>query len=279
MNTTQTNTPNADLTDDAEIPAADMTAMFSGLGQQRAPAASLAANDDATPADIDADCTSTSKAIGSPSVHMSRDRALTLNTIGPRLIAARELNGIQQQEAARLAGMGNPTQWSQWEQGRRAPPLYAVLAAANTLHVSLDFLFGLSEDPERDARAARRNACVRAVHSMLTKTAETIADGIEASDSLAGPDASNVRELLDAGSALTTAVERFHQLNIEQFEDSRGGATVLAALGRMEQVQFKIRDVLRRHDAFGERVRVKIAAIGPLAGEEDQQPRVACAKS
>lgn len=229
-----------------------------------------AANDAVTP-DLDADCTSTSEASGPPPVHMSRDRALTFKTIGPRLIAARELNGIPQQEAARLSGMGNPTQWSLWEQGRRAPPLYALLSAANTLGVSMDFLFGLSDDPERDARAARRNACVRAVQHMLTQTAENIADGIESSDTLAGPDASNFRELLDAASALTAAVERYHQLNVQQFEESRGGATVLAAAGRMEEVQIKGRGALRGHDAFAERMRLQIAAIGPLTGDEEPE--------
>lgn len=241
----------------------DSSSVIAGMLVQLADRPALAANDAVT-RDLDADCTSTREASGPPPVHMSRDRALTFNTIGPRLIAARELNGIPQQEAARLAGMGNPTQWSMWEQGRRAPPLYAVLAASKTLGVSMDFLFGLSDDPERSARAARRNACIRAVHHMLTTTAETIVSGIEASDTLVGPDASNVRELLDAACELTTAVDRYHQLNTEQFEDSRGGATVLAAVSRMEQVQFKVRDVLQRHDAFGERMRLQIAAIGPL---------------
>lgn len=222
------------------------------------------AANDAAITDVEVHGVSAGEGGGPQPMQMSRDRALTLNTIGPRLIAARELNGIPQQEAAKLAGMGNPTQWSMWEQGRRPPPLYALLAASKTLDVSMDFLFGLSGDPERDARAARRNSCVRAVRQMLTQTAENIADGIEASDTLVGPDAGNFRELLDAASALTAAVDRYHQLNVQQFEESRGGATVLAAVGRMEEVQIKCRGVLRGHDAFAERMRLLISAIGPL---------------
>lgn len=229
---------------------------------------SEAANDAAT-SDIDADHTNANKADNPPAVQMSRDRALTFNVIGPRLVAARALNGIPQQEAAQLAGMGNGTQWSLWEAGRRAPPLYALLAAAKTLGVSMDFLFGLSDDPERDARAARRNSCIRAVRHMLTKTAENIADCIETSDTLAGPDASKFRELLHAASGLLAAVGRYHQLNVQQFEESPGGATVLAAAGHMEEVQIKCRGVLRGHDAFSERMRLQIAAIGPLVGDEE----------
>lgn len=239
--------------------------VHAGMFAQLAVRPAEAAND-AVGSDLNADHTSASKADSPLAVQMSRDRALTFNTIGPRLIAARALNGIPQQEASRLAGMGNGTQWSLWEAGRRAPPLYALLAAAKTLGVSMEFLFGLSDDPERDARAARRNSCVRAVRNMLTQAAENIADGIEASDALVGPDASNYREMLDAARSLTAAVEQYHHLNVEQFEDSRGGATVLAALSRMEQVQFKAREVLRRHDAFAEQVRLQVAAMGPLMG-------------
>lgn len=223
----------------------------------------LTANDAVT-LDLNVNRISAGEVGGPQPAQMSRDRALTFNTIGPRLVAARELNGIPQQEAARMAGMGNPTQWSMWELGRRAPPLYALLAASKTLGVSMDFLFGLSDDPERDARAARRTSCVRAVRQMLTQTAESIADRIESSDALAGPDASNFRELLDAAAALIAAVGRYHQLNVLQFEESRGGATVLAAAGRMEEVEIKCRGVLRGHDAFAERMRLLVSAIGPL---------------
>lgn len=227
----------------------------------------VAAND-AVNSNADADCTNPREASAASSINMSPDRALTFNIVGPRLIAARELNGIPQKEAARNAGLGNSTQLSLWEQGRRVPPLYALVNMAKTLGVSMDFIFGLSADPERDARAARRNACVHAVHQMLGKTAETIADGIEASDTLVGPDASNFREVLDAASALTAAIVQLHRLNVEAFEGLPGGATVLAAVNRMEQVQLKGRNVLQRHDAFAERMRLQIAAIGPLGQGE-----------
>ena len=195
---------------------------------------------------------------------MSRDRALTFNTIGPRLVAARELNGIPQQEAARLAGMGNSTQLSLWEMGRRAPTLDGLLAVANTLGVSMDFIFGLSDDPERDARSARRNSCIRAVNSMLTKTAERIADFIDSSDSLAGPDAANFRELLTAASELSAAAEQYHRLNREQFETSPGSATLLAATERMDRVRLKARATLRGHDAFAESMRLQISTISRI---------------
>lgn len=195
---------------------------------------------------------------------MSRDRALTFNVIGPRLIAARELNGIPQGEAARLAGMANATQWSLYEKGHRAPPLYVVLNAANVLGISVDFLFGLTSDPERDARAARRNACVRATRAQLTQVAEDIANLIDRSDTLAGPSACHFRELIDAATALTEAVATLHRLNVAEFEEARGGATVLAAAERLERVQMKCSRVLSLHDAEAEQMRTRLAAIGSL---------------
>ena len=206
---------------------------------------------------------------GDPSMQMSRDRALTFNVIGPRLIAARELNGIPQREAARLAGMATPTQWSLYEKGHRAPPLYVVLNAATVLGVSVDFLFGLSSDPERDARTARRNACVRATRAHLTQVAENIAALIDHSETLAGPAACHFRELIDAAAALTRAVATLHRLNVTEFEEARGGATVLAAAERLERVQMKCSSVLTLHDAEAELMQMRLAGLN---GSHEHRP-------
>lgn len=199
---------------------------------------------------------------------MSRDMALTFNVIGPRLIAARELSGITQTNAARLVGMANSTQWSLYEGGRRAPPLHVILSAAKALGVSLDFIFWMDDDPERSARKARRNSCVRATSSMLLQIANDIASLIDSSDNLSGPDAQNFRELLSASRELTEAVANLHRLNVKTFESARGGATVLAAAERLGKLQLKCTRVLAQHDAEVQAMAARLVAIR-LGQQED----------
>ena len=192
---------------------------------------------------------------------LSRDRALTLSTIGPRITAARELNGISQTDAAKLLGYKTPAQLSLWEMGRRVPPIYQLARASSALGVSMDFLFGLSADPERDARAARRNACVRATHAHLSQVAENIAQLIEGSDNLAGPSAAHFRDIVGAARDLTDAVTKFHRLNVAAFQEMPGGATLLAATDRMEAIELRSARVLQQHDEHAREMAARLAAI------------------
>jgi DNA-binding XRE family transcriptional regulator len=75
-----------------------------------------------------------------------------------RMIAARELNGYSQTEAALLIGWKTPTQLSLIEQGKRIPPHYVLLLISRAYGVSTDFLYALDDEAERDSRTAGKKA-------------------------------------------------------------------------------------------------------------------------
>ena len=88
----------------------------------------------------------------SPIAVHTHDRAAMVKIIGKRLKEARELCGISQIEAARRLGMGNST-LSKAESGMRSDggdaetvSVDLIYAAAKVYEVSVDFLFGRSDE-------------------------------------------------------------------------------------------------------------------------------------
>jgi DNA-binding transcriptional regulator YiaG len=146
--------------------------------------------------------------------------------VGQRLVEARETAGLSQSELARLLGHKNSTQPNLWEQGKRLPPTNELVAVVQVLGISLDYMYGLSDEPERDVQIARRTALTSRLQLMLSGTADALADAVLAGDSdLEG----QIRAcgLVSKVSALAQAVERFALANEAVFDDLRGGALLL----------------------------------------------------
>lgn len=82
-------------------------------------------------------------------------QANLVRTIGERLHYAREtLCNLSQQEAARRLGYSNPSKLSKIERATdtNSIPLWVIKKAAQIYSVSIDFLFGLTEDWEPSLR-------------------------------------------------------------------------------------------------------------------------------
>lgn len=79
-----------------------------------------------------------------------RDQAALVRTIGGRLREARELCNLSQSEAARHFGYANPSKLSKVELATdtNSVPLWLIVRAARVYEVSVDFLFGLSDEWE-----------------------------------------------------------------------------------------------------------------------------------
>lgn len=79
-----------------------------------------------------------------------RDQAELVHIIGDRLREARELCNLSQSEAARRFGYSNPSKLSKVELATdtNSVPLWLIARAAKLYEVSLDFLFGFSDDFE-----------------------------------------------------------------------------------------------------------------------------------
>ncbi len=79
-----------------------------------------------------------------------RDQTALVRTIGDRLREARELCNLSQSEAARRFGYANPSKLSKVELATdtNSVPLWLIVRAARVYEVSIDFLFGLTDDWE-----------------------------------------------------------------------------------------------------------------------------------
>ena len=70
----------------------------------------------------------------------------TMKTVGARLREGRKMRGMTQTDLAKLIRT-SPNQVSMIENGQSGTTIRTMVAAANALNVSLDFLAGLIEDP------------------------------------------------------------------------------------------------------------------------------------
>jgi transcriptional regulator with XRE-family HTH domain len=89
--------------------------------------------------------------------HQSQDarkheQAQVVKTFGERMVEARKLSGLTQQKAAKLFGYRNSSKLAKIEAASdtNSVPLWIVPRAADIYGVSTDYLFGLSDDWERD---------------------------------------------------------------------------------------------------------------------------------
>lgn len=79
-----------------------------------------------------------------------RDQAALVRTIGDRFRESRELCNLSQSEAARRFGYANPSKLSKVELATdtNSVPLWLIVRAAKVYEVSIDFLFGITDDWE-----------------------------------------------------------------------------------------------------------------------------------
>lgn len=143
--------------------------------------------------------------------------------VGSRIVAARELSGVQQFEFSRAIGHKTPAQPSLWESGRRLLPLADVPTVARALGVSSDFLLGLSDEPERDPAVARRALLVGHLRDQLDAVAGHLADAALQSGAEV-ESAMRATGLLSKVVAMQNAVERFEAANASSFDEMPCGA-------------------------------------------------------
>lgn len=191
----------------------------------------------------------------------ARKRRLA-RVVGPRLSAAREFAGLSQTAAATLLGYSTPAQLSQHELGRRLTPLPELIRAAEIYGTSIDYLLGMTSEPERDPARALRAATVRGLRCMLDGLAERLTDDIGRFAALCGPDATTARAVVGAGTELLHALGAMQRR--PEFDDVPGGATLTRIALEFESRLAAVRVAIERFDALDlalrERFRAAVAA-------------------
>lgn len=174
-------------------------------------------------------------------------------TVGKRFSDARELNGFGQTQAALLMGWKNATQLSLIEQGKRMPPHQVLIIASTVLGTSVDFLLGLSSEPERDPKKAERDAAMRHVHCLIESNAKSMTGMLLQYLSNGTPSVASARRLMSDAKTLVDTVSRVRVLNPKAFDEKlKGGAALIAAAEAMESSMHEVRQMLEKHDRFTE---------------------------
>lgn len=175
-------------------------------------------------------------------------KAAIVITIGQRLIEARELCGLSHTEAAGLLGVSLKI-LSRHERTvdrqNMGMSLSFIQRAAEVYEVSLDFLFGVSDDWDTGTRMTQERAVSRwlfrefdAGRREQMEELRRIHNRIEL---LGGV----IRRIAEHSELVGSAFIRFRELNPE-FEDARGGANVVSSIERLSNSSESASRALRR---------------------------------
>ena len=155
--------------------------------------------------------------------------------VAERLLTARLMNGYSQTEAAEKLQYGTPAQLSQWEQCRRSAPMHMLMRASAVYRVSMDYLTGISDDPDRDPMADLRRRMYRATEEITTGATSVLMEFISDQVQKGGPAIDIAVAVLEEGEKFHRAMSRFIELNRDAFEgDMKGSAPMLGMHERFE---------------------------------------------
>lgn len=162
------------------------------------------------------------------------EQSILVKTIGNRLREARELCNLSQITAAKRFGYSNSSKLSKIEGATdtNSVPLWFIFRAAKVYEVSLDFLFGITDDWETGIRMTQEREVSGWVMDAFEKaryrdldTLKKLNDKIEA---ITGAIFAQGIAADEANAALL----RFIELNPD-FEDMKAGSTLVAKVGRV----------------------------------------------
>ena len=103
--------------------------------------------------------------------------------VAKRMIEARQLSGLDQQDAGNLLGYQNGSFLSKIENGYTVAKLSFLQRASLVYGVSLDFLAGLSDYPERDPTTCEQLAIMRSLRDQLWDATGRLLSQLQASAS------------------------------------------------------------------------------------------------
>lgn len=169
--------------------------------------------------------------------------------VGERMVESRRINGWDQTEAAKKFAYTNSTQLSLIEQGKRLPPHEVLIKASEIYGVSVDFLLGLSDEPERDPKAAERQAAMRHVHGLISGTSEKmialflqyLAHGV--------PSVRTSEQLLAHTQTMVDEVMRTREMNPKVFDEKlKNGSRLVRSAVEAAEACNAAREMLSRHE-------------------------------
>jgi transcriptional regulator with XRE-family HTH domain len=164
-------------------------------------------------------------------VSSKHDQDALVRAIGQRLREARELCNLTQSEAARRLGYANPSKLSKVEAATdtNSVPLWLIHSASKLYEVSVDYLFGITDDWETGVPRGTQAFLLDAWQKMRERDLLAL-DRLhrEVVAVSGGTDA-----MLCAVKELSAAISLYCSRN-PNFAETFGSATVMHRLGRLE---------------------------------------------
>jgi len=161
---------------------------------------------------------------------------------GKRLAKAREISGINQIEAAKVLGYCNSSSLSKVESGfhmKSVDPLLAI-SAANAYQVSIDFLFGTSDQWQRDLPSVHREQAAQ----LLTYITQSQSAAIRELFTKLMLLSKVAIEINSRAAEIKEALHKFAAAN-PQFEDQPGSARLVRVI---EQAKVDSKKLVQKLD-------------------------------
>lgn len=162
-----------------------------------------------------------------------QEQAAAVKTIGARMRAARELCNLSQSAAARRLGYANPSKLSKVELATdtNSVPLWLIVRAARVYEVSVDFLFGATDDWEVGARMTQEREVSAWMFDTFDKLRQRDMETLKRLHDRVQTLTDAVAVMLAASEDASAALARFAELN-PAFEEMRAGSRLVSAVER-----------------------------------------------
>jgi len=173
-------------------------------------------------------------------------RAL-VKVVGSRMREARDMSGLSQQQAAIKLGYSNSSKLAKIEgaSDTDSVPLLTIMRAAKLYQVSIDFLFGVADDWERDPRLAREREIGTWLRDAMEKTTAAQINHLVRLQTMIDTSETATIEVLNSMEEANAAMDRFRDMN-PCYEDLIGGAKLEAAINRAGELARRARAQVNR---------------------------------
>lgn len=163
------------------------------------------------------------------------ERSGLAKAIGARLREAREIAGMSQSEAARLLGYANSSKLAKVEMGTdtNSVPLWLIKRASRLYEVSIDFLFGESDDWELSARACQERDVSKWVFDAWNEARQRDMEILRRLNMRFDGLSESITKSISASEDVRVAWDKLLKINPKFEEEIRGGGSLFSAIERL----------------------------------------------
>lgn len=171
-----------------------------------------------------------------------------LKAIGERMREARDLAAYSQIKAAKKMGYRNSSRLNKIECGTDVSSISVdtIIKAANIYNVSTDFLLGLSDDWERDAKIAQEIDISKYLVHLFTSLHMCDINAIRQLNNRMSVLSHSVQVYDEHVKECCIAIKRFSELNPTFETEMRGGSRLLNAIHNAEHAVYNAKALMRR---------------------------------